>query len=418
MMDLSAEVVQLKTVKPVHGGYCLAFAEGLTYLVSGALPGEVVEAQVTGGKKLMRYARTISVLEPSPHRISHIWPLAESSLIGGVDLGHVSFDYQSQWKTQVLLDSLQRLGGKTVADQLDQITPPTVENVSETDNQTQAAASRTRIEFEINDRGVPAMYAQKSNELVAIDCLALATEDIQALDLTAKTSPFQKLWQPGQRVRVASGDNGIKLAVGPNCFDGEGKPTDPIMRHHLRTDKKIFYEVAVTDFWQSHPAAPDILVQAVLSEVDAETECIWELYSGSGLFTVPLAKVSQNVLAVEGARSACKRAAINLKNNRVADGVKVETLSVNPQTINDLAHRYENPEAVVLDPPRSGAGLATIQQITELGAEKIIYIACDPAALARDLKAITANEYKIEKISAWNLFPFTHHFETVAVLSR
>lgn len=410
--------VTLELVKPVHGGYCLAFSDGITYLVEGGLPGEVVEAEIIGGKKRLRYARVSQVTQANPNRIPHIWPLAEQTKVGGVDLGHVSYRYQADWKSQVLAESLERLGGEQVWEQAKNLNPVVTNPTSEA-TELAAAASRTRIEFEIDRTGSPAMYAQNSNELVAIDSLVLATGQIQEADILTAKSPFRKVWKPGQRIRVAQGDNGVKVAVNKTCYDHHAHlDADGLMRHRLSVPFQCDYRVAVTDFWQSHPLAPQILVEAVVVGAGENPGTVWELYSGSGLLTVPLAKVSLGVIAVEGSRGACQRGAENLSLNGCEDTVTVLNQAVNAASLASLSADYGQPDTLVLDPPRSGAGLETIRQINRVSPQRIIYVACDPAALARDLKELVGAGYEIEKVKGWNLFPFTHHFETVATLHK
>ncbi|MEE6274346.1 TRAM domain-containing protein [Georgenia sp. MJ206] len=182
---------------------------------------------------------------------------------------------------------------------------------------------------------------------------------------------------------------------------------------------EITYRVSAGGFWQVHREAPAVLTAAVLDAADPQTgERVLDLYSGSGLFTVPLAHAvgeAGRVDAVEGDERAVKDARRNLHAhpNAVLHAERVDEASLGA-----IAGDGAGVDVVVLDPPRSGAGGAVMGALAALGPRRIVYVACDPAALARDVAAVAAHGYRLRGLRAFDLFPHTHHFESVAVLEH
>ena len=188
--------------------------------------------------------------------------------------------------------------------------------------------------------------------------------------------------------------------------------------------REFEYGVDAGGFWQMHRHAPIALTGHVMSLVHGELDgatstCLWDLYSGSGLFTLPLATLSAGrtrMLSVEGGKTAVKHAqrnlrAIHLGNVDARVGDVAKTLA---NVRNDLA----KPDIVVLDPPRAGARAKVCRQIAESGARSVVYIACDPASLARDTATLASLGYDLADIRAFDIYPTTHHVETVALFRK
>lgn len=175
-----------------------------------------------------------------------------------------------------------------------------------------------------------------------------------------------------------------------------------------------------------HRMAPAVLAGTAMKEM-ADTgadkaRVIWDLYSGSGLFTLPIAALYPHaeILSVEGAPAAVRSARRNLKEAG-ADNVTVlegDVVKVLRSLGNTARSRLTHPDIILLDPPRSGAGRRACEQISKTGAHSIIYISCNPASLARDTAYLLDSGYTLGSIYAHDIYPMTHHVETVAVLSR
>ena len=171
--------------------------------------------------------------------------------------------------------------------------------------------------------------------------------------------------------------------------------------------------MAADGFWQVHPAAADTLVAAVLDGLQPEAgERALDLYCGVGLFAGALADAGCRVWGLEASRTAVDLARQNLAD--VADRVTLTAGRVE----RGLARLPGRADLVVLDPPRTGAGREVIEQVAARRPRAVAYVACDPAALARDLATAQAVGYAPQAITAYDLFPMTHHVECVAILTR
>ena len=189
---------------------------------------------------------------------------------------------------------------------------------------------------------------------------------------------------------------------------------------------ELTYSVHAEGFWQVHVDAPRLLVERVVRGALGENleratgRRVLELYSGAGLFTLPLAALvgsGGEVVSLEGNEQAVRDARRTLHDQpsaRLASG------RVSARSVRELAGSFTGgrPDVVVLDPPRQGAGREVIEAVGALGPERIVLVACDPAALARDLGTLLRTGYALGSMSALDMFPHTHHFETIAVLER
>ena len=385
-------MIELTTTDVAHGGYCVGRCDGVVIFVTGALPGEVVRVEVTGKRSKLWYARVVEVVEASPDRIAHIWPLAEGAGVGGADLGHVSLDGGRRWKAQVVAQQLLRVAHQAVDVQ-----------VEEAPFEGMPSAWRTRVVLQVDQAGRLGMYAAKSHQIVPVDGMPLAHEEIQqaiAEDLAAGM------------VRAAGGSISYVRASGSGLVRvgrGWAQGADMVEEIVRNSYGCWNYQVAAGGFWQVHRRAPDVLVEAVLDAVGDLTGPVYDLYAGAGLFTVPLAERAP-VTAIEGAPQGVAA----LRHNTA--GMEVEPrLGDVARTLTD----YQTTGGVVVcDPPRSGAGAATVAQIVRLRPDKVVYVACDPTALARDIAIFAQAGYQLARLRSFDLFPYTHHVECLAVLVR
>ncbi|MDO5495749.1 MAG: class I SAM-dependent RNA methyltransferase, partial [bacterium] len=307
----------LEAGNPAHGGYCVSRISdddpsglgGKVALVTGTLPGERVEAEVLEDHPRHLIARTTRVLTPSPDRVEHVWPLAAATGVGGADLGHVAPAAQVRWKEAVIRDVMRRIGGPEVAEAVGEVPVRTLPGG--------VVGWRTRVGFVVDQEGRPAMRRGNSHELVAVDSMPLAVAELDELDL------FGGGWdlEPGTQVRAVAPSDSRPVLVTPGAvFSAPGRSAGARVRELVTTDSGTYrYAVHAAGFWQSHRAAPSVLVRAVLDAARlAGGERVLELYSGAGLFTVPLAEaVGQRgrVSALEGARAAVEDARANLSRH-------------------------------------------------------------------------------------------------------
>jgi tRNA/tmRNA/rRNA uracil-C5-methylase (TrmA/RlmC/RlmD family) len=224
-------------------------------------------------------------------------------------------------------------------------------------------------------------------------------------------------WTEGATVEVidASGEDRVRVLVDGRPWTARGVDRRPNAPSHVRevvtvAGEEHAFRVAAGGFWQVHREAPAILAREVVERV-GDAGAVLDLYAGSGLFTLPLAATGREVSSVESDPQAAKDARRNLHAHPAARVVEGDVR----QMLRAGLGRYD---AVVLDPPRSGAGRATLEALSTTGASTLVYVACDPVALARDVAILREFGYKLESAAAWDLYPMTHHVETVATFRR
>ncbi|MFC0625389.1 class I SAM-dependent RNA methyltransferase [Kribbella deserti] len=377
---LVGSLLELEVGPVAHGGHCVARYDGQVVFVRHAIPGETVRARVTEQTSKYLRADAVEILKPSEHRVAPPCPYA--GVCGGCDFQHVDLDYQRVLKAEVVRDSLRRIGG---------IERDVVMEAPGGDG----LGWRTRMRYAVVD-GRPGMYAHRSHELVQIDRCRIAhpgSPDVLAQEWPGVSSVQAVVSSEGRTAVLTSGVAAGRL----------------VEQVHERR-----YRVEAGGFWQVHPEAATILVDAVMAGLEpAAGETALDLYCGVGLFAGFLADAGCAVLAVEGDRDAVRNARRNLHDQRA---VTIEQGSVDKVLAGAARQGLSSVDLVVLDPPRTGAGKDVVGRVAGLKPRRIAYVACDPAALARDLKTFGALGYGIASLRAFDLFPMTHHIECVAVL--
>ena len=422
-----------------HGGACVGRApDGRVVFARFGLPGERVRVEVTGERSSLVRGDVVEVLSgPSEHRVQTAWPEAGPLGVGGAELGHVAFDFQARWKTHVLRATLARVGGAGLAAHLADRGVDCRVRPMDGDARTGGWATRTRVEFVVGEDGTPSMHREGTHDLLPVSGFPLAVADVGDLDLFGA---WRRAWRPGQRVRaVAPSGSDPVIAVGQTCWWAPGFRADRYVREDVVVDGRLYpYRVRASGFWQVHREAGAVLmdrvVRAALSEAPtaagtraddlpldpgalAGTRVV-ELYAGAGLFTLPLAALTGTVRSLEGEERAVRDARRTL---HAREGARLLTGRVTAAGVAELGRFTSGApgaDAVVLDPPRQGAGREVVEAVAALGAPRVVMAACDPAAGARDLGLFMRTGYRIAAMSALDMFPHTHHFETVCVLER
>ncbi|CAN5150252.1 TRAM domain-containing protein [soil metagenome] len=357
-------------VGPVaHGGHFVARHAGRVIFVRHALPGERVRVVVTEGEEGSRFLRgdALAVLSRSPDRIPAPCPFAGPDACGGCDFQHAALPVQRSLKTQVVAEQMRRLAGLDVDVEVEAVP-----------GDQDGLRWRTRVQYAVDREGRRGFRKHRSHQVVPVDdCL------ITRADARASVEP------------------------GPAIL------AEPTVHEQVR---EVEFAVAANGFWQVHPGAPELLLDTVLAMLlPAPGEGCLDLYSGVGLFSAFIAQAvgpGGAVLAVEGDRVAAEHARRNLTAYPWA---AVRHGSVQ----RDLSSRPPEPvDLVVLDPPREGAKRAVVTQIALRSPRAVAYVACDPAALARDVSIFADHGYRMAELRAFDLFPMTHHVECVALLEK
>ncbi|MFD7548013.1 class I SAM-dependent RNA methyltransferase [Streptomyces sp. NPDC059578] len=418
-------------VGPVaHGGHCVARTEdGRVLFVRHALPGERVLARVTDGDDDSRFLRAdaVEVRDPSKDRVPAPCPFSGPGRCGGCDWQHAKPGAQRRLKGEVIAEQLQRLAGLTPEDVgWDGTVMP-----AEGDKLPagEVPAWRTRVQYAVDEEGRAGLRRHRSHDIEPIDHCMIAAQGVTELGIEARSWPGMASVEaiaatgsqdrqviltprPGARLPLVELDRPVSvLRVDEHDGGVHRVHGRPFVRE--RADERT-HRVGNGGFWQVHPKAADTLVKAVMQGLlPRKGDTALDLYCGVGLFAGALAdRVGERgaVLGIESGKRAVEDARHNLRDFprvRVEQG-KVE--QVLPRT------GITEADLVVLDPPRAGAGRRTVEQLAALGARRIAYVACDPAALARDLASFGEAGYRVRTLRAFDLFPMTHHVECVAIL--
>ena len=393
------QVLELEIEKVAHGGIFVARHQGRVVFVSHTAPGEKVKAKVfeDKGGSFCR-AETVEVLSPSQYRVSHIWKEADRLGAGGAEFGHLALDYQRTLKTDVLEESLSRMAGIS---QRVQVMPVPG------DETTNGLGYRTRVQLHVSAEGVAGPYQERTHNVVPVKSLPLAVTEINELGIHLKN------WQDVKRIEIATASTGGIQWFIDKKLKGDKKLTERAVGRSFR--------ISSGGFWQVHRGAAELLASEVIELADGlELEANnLDLYGGVGLFSGALATKygkKLNITTVESSKVATADASANL-----VDLAKHKAVSAPVEGFLRLQIKQGLQLAgatVILDPPRAGAGKTVVDQLVFLEPKKILYVACDPVSLARDLKALMGSGYRLEQIRSCDLFPHTHHFETIASLVK
>jgi tRNA/tmRNA/rRNA uracil-C5-methylase (TrmA/RlmC/RlmD family) len=387
-----------------HGGHCVARLDGQVVFVRHALPGERVRIRVTERSKSFLRADAIEVIEAAAGRVEAPCPYAGPGMCGGCDFQHVDPAAQRALLADVVREQLRRLAGLEWAGEVEAVEPD-------------ALGWRTRVLFAVDGDGRPGLRRHRSHEIIPVDrCLIAHPELPEVLDRTWDAESVEAIVSStGDKLLVtdASIPDAVESVVdGVVAVDGTTRGGRGVLTERVHETE---FRVSGSGFWQVHPAAASTLVDAVLDGAQVRTgDTVVDLYAGVGLFTAFLAGAvgeSGSVVSVESDARASRDARRNLHDlPQVALVGETVERALRHGLIGNAA------DVVVLDPPRTGAKKA-VAGIVELSPRRIVYVACDPAALARDLGSFAARGYRLDSLRAFALFPMTHHVECVAVLS-
>ena len=377
--------VEIERILP--GGYGLAHSAGHTVFVSLAAPGDRLRVRVERQQGNVLFAAIEEILVASPDRIQP--PCPYFGRCGGCDFQQLTYEKQLAAKAGIIRDCLHRIA------RLEDV-PEVVVTPS-----PREWRYRMRATWQIDrDERTIGYYERGSRRVCDVaDCAVLVPQLEETLERVRATD-FQRFPPELKHLDVVAGENGVSLA--PAFAEFETAELE------LRVGEEI-YNYSAEAFFQVNPGLLAPLIEFALGDVSGETAV--DLYCGVGLFTLPLARrfaavtgVEANPVAVRFARRNLQRA--GLENVRV----------VNAGVTEWIRRRALQTDFVLLDPPRAGAESAVIKGILDSRARRISYVSCDPATLARDLRKLFAGGYMMESLLAFDLFPQTHHVETVVRL--
>ncbi len=397
--SLVGTAFEVRIGKVAHGGHCVARHDGRVVFVRHALPGETVRVQITDGKAGDRFlfGDAVEVLEPSAHRVVPPCQFAGPGRCGGCDWQHCELTYQRELKSAVVVEQLQRLAGLDV--------DVAVEALPGDEKGTRW---RTRTEFAIDAAGAAGLHRHHSHEIIPVDDCLISTERV------IETGVLQRRWPMATSVDVVDASGEPRAVTVPLPSRDSNVP---YVTERVDTgDWSAQFRLSARGFWQVHPRAAATFVVHVLRELAPQAgERALDLYAGVGLFALALADAvgpAGAVLAIESDSRAIADAKGNL---RLHPEVELRRGKVD-RALKPLVRQGIRTDLVVLDPPRTGAGKSVIKDIAALAPRAIAYVACDPAALARDVAYARDAGYGIRTVRAFDAFPMTHHVECIAVL--
>jgi tRNA/tmRNA/rRNA uracil-C5-methylase (TrmA/RlmC/RlmD family) len=380
-------VLELDVGAVAHGGHCVSRYAGRVVFVRHALPGERVRAVVTEDRHgSFCRADAVTVLRPSPDRVEPPCVWARPGGCGGCDFQHVAPSAQRELKAAVLAEQLSRLGGVT--------RPVAVEELP-----GGALGWRRRVRLAVGPDGHPGLRAHRAHEVIPIADCPLAPPGMlpPALD---------RQWPSGEQVQVElDGSDEVHMSSGPDAR--------PVLRRCAGRE----WLVPPGVFWQVHPALADVLCDVVAQWSAAPAGgCAWDLYGGVGV----LASVLARQVGPDGAVTVVEsdRDAVRCGRSALADLPWVEFRAARVERVLAELGWVRRPDVVVADPPRKGLGRSVVDALADASVDRLIHVACDPAALARDVALLTGRGYRLAELRAFDAFPMTHHLEAVALFTR
>jgi 23S rRNA (uracil1939-C5)-methyltransferase len=408
------ETFKLQLTAMAHGGSALGRHEGRVIFVPYAIPGETVLVELVEARARWGRARLLQVLEPSLHRVEPPCPYFGQDKCGGCQFQHIDYEAQAEYKREVVLDQLARLGGLPDA------------NVQEIIGAAEPWSYRNHVQFHTTPQGKLGFLTADTHHVITIgECLI--TDPLLDELWTALDMDWPQLHRLSLRCGSATGDRmaifelneyedfDIEVDFSVSCVillaDGEAV----VLMGNAYLEEQVAgrdYRVSANSFFQVNTAGAEALVALVhegLAPTSSDT--LVDLYCGVGLFGLSLADRVGRVVGVESDPSAAADFRFN------AQGMDQVALIEDKAQV-ALPRIKEPIDLLVLDPPRSGAGQGVIEQFARLKPRRIAYVSCDPATLARDARHLTESGFKLREVQPVDLFPQTYHVESVALFVR
>jgi len=405
------DILEVQTERLAYGGEAVARHEGLAVFIPFAAPGEHLRVRIIERKPSFARAMIEAILAPSRERRAP--RCVYFGDCGGCQLQHLNYPAQLEAKAGFVRDALARVG------KIDWSREIKVHHADE-----YGYRARAQVKLEAAERDSPSRHRVGFNRIGSHaicdveSCPILVPELDGALgklrdivnapgadDPAPDSSPFASL----REIDIAAGD--ADIAVEPPLSN---LPSGALQR----TIGGMVYRFSPSTFFQANPLLLDALIAEAVGKKEGALAI--DLYAGVGLFTLPLARRFHKVIGVESDKVAARFASENIAANKLANAefyhARVEQWLASRIKF-QRAKSKRGPDLLLLDPPRAGAS-AAIARIAELRPERIVYVSCDPTTLARDLRRLIDLRFKLERVTAIDLFPQTYHIETVAQLRR
>jgi 23S rRNA (uracil1939-C5)-methyltransferase len=397
-----------------HGGSAIGRYAKRAIFVPYAIPGERITARLTDDRNRYAFAEVVSVLEPSPHRVTppciHFGP----NRCGGCHFQHMAYAAQLEVKRDVVIDQFKRIGGIE-----NPLVQPTIPSPDEW-------AYRHHATFHVDASGNLCYIGTDNVALIPVEeCHIIRPELLSLLD----ELDFEDIPEL-DRVRLQVGSEGdlmvilstkddqapeivVDMPVSINFLLSDNEPVNLIGSSNvIYTVRGRRFRVTAGGFFQVNLPQAETLVDLVLQKLDLQGgEAVLDLYAGVGLFTAFIAERAELVTSVESYPPAVTDADENLADLDNVDLIEGNVEDVLPE----IDGFYD---AAVIDPPRTGVEPEVLDLLDELGPRNIVYVSCEPATLARDAQRLTAKGYRLVDVQPVDMFPQTYHIECVAHFTR
>lgn len=379
------QIIQVTIEKVAHGGHFIGRYENAVIFIRHGIPGEIVDVAITSVGSSFNRGDVVAVIAPSPDRVVAPCRHANRNGCGGCDFQHVEISAQRRLKEDVISEQFARIAKMDIHVDVEEVSP--------------SLGWRTQTIIGSDKQGRAGFYASRTNTIMAIDQCLVLDPAIGYQEIASKS------WDPGARIQVSAATDGTSRLV-------SGEITDGNQIQHFTVNGKT-YEVSPDSFWQSNINAPKVLSDCVMDFADVQVgDHVLDLYGGVGLFALQILDsigADGRIDLVEGSKSATADAAVNFAG--------VENVKIHTGDVEKLLPRFSSADVVILDPPREGANKSVIESLVACNPRAIVYVACDPAALARDSALLRDANYNLKQLRAFDLFPMTHHIECVALFT-
>lgn len=418
--------MKLKVEKFVYGGYGIGYIDGKSFLVPYVLPGEEVEVEVLKEKKSYSECQLRQVIEPSIYRQKP--PCVYYQICGGCDIQHTPYDNQLRLKVEMFEEQLRRVG--KVQTHIEEIL------ISQ-----EPFGYRNRVQFKFDGVNF-GFYRRDSNQTVDIDRCMLLKEDINQIIKPIKRFLIKYGLCPSS-VNIFSNEKDEKIVrfifkepsellnlipkieiiqeevsslIKGVSFEAEGQRVDFGQGFLFYKVGEYTFRVSSESFFQVNRFQVSKLIEEVLSEVRVGgLERVLDFYCGVGTFSIPAGFYAKQVLGIESNDSAVMDAKANIRHNKVEN---VKFLKAKAEKGIKYAFEFK-PDCVILDPPRAGVGRELIRGLSKIDKlRKVVYVSCNPSTLARDITYLKEGGFSLRKVKLIDMFPQTHHIESISVFER
>ena len=389
-------------------GRCVAHVDGRVVFVRFALPGEdeliCIDEPARPSDKFWT-GEVEEVYSPSPFRIPPSWPeagpVSQGGGLGGADLCHVSLEGQIEWKRQVIESQLERLAKVKAECPVERL---------QFDVDNGGLYWRSRIDLVANKQGFPSMRKRGSRSLVPIRTMPLCCAPL--LQEAGKAGIWGGGLPANAPVRLSIGngkeEGNFSISVGGKIVSGKGELSEEV----TLADRRYHYKVRQDCFWQVHILAAQTLASYVFSLAkEFSGKRAWDLYSGSGLFTLPLGSLFGEVKSVEQAPLAVEAARKNAGKDPRFDIRRGEVAKAIPSL-------GTTPDLTVADPSRAGLGREVCGELGKKGVPALVYVSCNPTTFARDCGFLAEDGYSLASLKGFDLYPSTHHVEVAGLFLK